>query len=177
MVIGCVHILISILSILMCSFLITYFGFYFGLYGTNIWIEYFNNPFMLISLLTLVILSLKVWIILYFIKKKELVLGFERVKDLVRGTIVTKSVDELFDAYYCFKHIPNLEIIEIKDILTLHEPLEFNFCDGDTTLISPKNSCGRFLGREGAGDQGAGGARASRPDSGAVTLFFWHTLF
>ena len=46
-----------------------------------------------------------------------LILGFEKVKDLIRGTINTGgNVGDLYAAYEWFKETPGVKIIDIKDI-------------------------------------------------------------
>ena len=49
-------------------------------------------------------------------KNKNLILGFEKVKDLVRGTVVTGNINDLYAAYECFKKIEGVEIVDIKNI-------------------------------------------------------------
>ena len=52
-----------------------------------------------------------------FVKNKNLVHGFEKIKDLIRGTINTGgNIDEMYTTYEWFKRIEGVEIIDIKDI-------------------------------------------------------------
>ena len=42
--------------------------------------------------------------------------GFDKVKDLVRGTII-EPVDQLWDAYQTFKNIDKVKVISMKQKL------------------------------------------------------------
>ena len=42
--------------------------------------------------------------------------GFEKVKDIVRGTIIS-DIRNLFEAYLCFKNTPGIQIVAIKEKL------------------------------------------------------------
>ncbi len=53
--------------------------------------------------------------------------GFEKVKDLVRGTIIVKNINELKDAYEHLCKTPGLEIVEIKEKLDTLENITVNF--------------------------------------------------
>jgi hypothetical protein len=55
-----------------------------------------------------------------YFASKNLVHGFEKVKDLIRGTINTGGdIDQLYNAYLWFKSLDDIEIIDIKDIQKL----------------------------------------------------------
>jgi hypothetical protein len=61
------------------------------------------------------------YLIFYYIfhkySSRDLVVGFEKVKDIVRGTINTNgSIKDLYAAYNHFKSTPGVEIIDIKDV-------------------------------------------------------------
>ena len=59
-------------------------------------------------------------IYLKYFASKNLVHGFEKVKDLIRGTINTGGdIDQLYNAYLWFKSLDDIEIIDIKDIQKL----------------------------------------------------------
>jgi len=43
--------------------------------------------------------------------------GFDKVKDLVRGTIKTKTIPDIWEAYEHLKQMKGIEIISIKNNL------------------------------------------------------------
>ena len=57
--------------------------------------------------------------------------GFEKVKDLVRGTITVKNVNQLKDAYDHFSKTPGIKIVDIKEKLDFLENITVNFVYDD----------------------------------------------
>ena len=57
--------------------------------------------------------------------------GFEKVKDLVRGTITVKNVNQLKDAYDHFAKTPGIKIVDIKEKLDFLENITVNFVYDD----------------------------------------------
>ena len=53
--------------------------------------------------------------------------GFEKVKDLVRGTITVNEINQLKDAYQHFSLTPDIEIVNIKEKLDGLENITVNF--------------------------------------------------
>ena len=54
--------------------------------------------------------------VIFYYRKPSKVKGFEKVKDLVRGTITTDIV-ELHDAFLHFKDTPGVKVFDIKEKL------------------------------------------------------------
>ena len=57
--------------------------------------------------------------------------GFDKVKDLVRGTITVNEIAQLKDAYEHFCKTPGIELVNIKEKLDTLENITVNFvfCD------------------------------------------------
>ena len=64
--------------------------------------------------------------------KKDL--GYQKVKDLIRGTIIVNSLDELKDAYEHLCTLPGIVIVDIKDKLTTLENITVNFIHNDEMI-------------------------------------------
>ena len=58
---------------------------------------------------------------------EEITHGFDKVKDLVRGTIETENVDEIWEAYHHLKEMKEIEIISIKNNLKKLKNLNISY--------------------------------------------------
>jgi len=60
-----------------------------------------------------------------FIKPNK-VIGFQKVKDLIRGTITT-NINEMHEAYLYFKETPGVKVFAIKEKLDKLQNITVNF--------------------------------------------------
>jgi len=88
-----------------------------GDFGKFIWQDYFGKAEVIVPISGFLIGYLLFYCMYIKYSSRNLVIGFEKVKDIVRGTVNTGgSIKDLYSAYEHFKKTPGVEIIDIKDI-------------------------------------------------------------
>lgn len=86
--------------------------------GKYIWGDYFGKEEVVWPMIGFLIGFIIIYTLYWkFVINRNLVLGFEKVKDLVRGCINTGgNVSDLYTAYEWFKSTPGVKIMEVKDV-------------------------------------------------------------
>ena len=91
-------------------------------FGNYVWKDYFGKYEVLGPIIAFLIGYLIFYYIYLMFESEKMVLGFEKVKDIVRGTVNTGgSINDLYSAYEHFKSTPGVEIIDIKDVEKLNK--------------------------------------------------------